>query len=224
MLIDVFISMTSSPPIRKIACCCLATILVLTTLAHSAKAFFEITVDQVSLADGTPAYVLVTEDGYITTSNLTSAGSVTALSGMNPSAGQLKSGLQMTGDGYAGLTGGPTSFGNGSFTDQGLYEDPDNVKSFFYLDGRDGIIGLPTGYVSNTYLHNADFYSYQTFVSLGLGSNPEGLYSYYDNQGFPEVSLNFESTVVASDTGSTSMLLGVALTVIVLAKRLFRLA
>jgi hypothetical protein len=125
---------------------------------------------------------------------------------IEPEAGRLQTGATtiLSPDTYqaTGFFVGPTKFGHGSYTPA-----TSGTGDFAGIIGYAQIIIVPTGYVSGDPLSDSAIYSGQTFASLGVNWG-----THVWTWG-PGVNQNFTLQVgpAVPDSGSTFVLLGVAL-------------
>ena len=121
--------------------------------------------------------VVETGSGTIDTAGLTDAGllPVTSPPFLLPSlAFDLGGGLTSNGENFRGITG-PRTFGGG-----GKANASSGSGDTVGIDGSDGLLILPAGYVSGAPLSDTDTFSGQTFATLGF---TPGTYTYTFGSG-----------------------------------------
>jgi hypothetical protein len=166
------------------------------SVAYPARANFIATINQVG------ANVDVTGSGTIDLTGLSFFILTSVGAAISPDIGALAlaSGNILV---YTGVSG-PTSFGSGGFT-----APSSNSGNAVGIDGFDGHLFVPQGYVSGTSLSATSTYNNATFASLGI---TPGTYTWTWGTGVHADSFTLQiGAAGVPDGGSTVSLLGCAL-------------
>jgi hypothetical protein len=151
-----------------------------TALAGVARAGITIDIDQ----DG--GNVVAIASGTLDLAGLTDLGEVTHDQDVHPAHAFIGIGSAAVLERFGDITG-PTNFGTGGITDFSS-----SIGDSFSLNGSNGFVYVPVGYVSGSAISGSDIFSGATFASLGLSpgqyifDTPDDVDTVIINIGVPE--------------------------------------